>query len=156
MTDEEAIKEIIIQRHKAGIDKFFEEIVEKLKFVKNDKKECQEMTDEEIIKEFELFIKHSASEKVLDNVLDLISRQQAEIDKLKIEICALSEERITFPERLKIVKHARTETIKEFVERLIRNITMNNTNDGYLDYSVDYNCLIEDINDLVKEMTEGE
>lgn len=47
MTDEEAIKEILIQQHKAGINKSYEEIVEKLKFVKNDKKECQEMTEGE-------------------------------------------------------------------------------------------------------------
>lgn len=128
------------------------------------------MTDEEIIKAYEDKVNLIGSmtsvyfdEKdgldlyeVMSKTLDLINQQKAEIDKLKIEICALSEKRITFPERLKIVKHARVETIKEFVERLIRNITMNNTNDGYLDYSVDYNCLIEDINDLAKEMSESE
>ena len=42
--------------------------------------------------------------------------------------------------------------IKEFAEKLKYIITLNNTNDGYLDYSVDYNCLIEDIDELVKQM----
>lgn len=127
------------------------------------------MTDEEIIKALECCMKidcqncpayvtnnQSCKGIQIFDVVTLINRQKAEIDKLKIENCALSEKRITFPERLKIAKHARAETIKEFAERLIRNITMNNTNDGYLDYSVDYNCLIEDINDLTKEMSESE
>lgn len=41
------------------------------------------MTDNEIIEEFELFIKYSAPERLMDDVLDLINRQKAEIEKLK-------------------------------------------------------------------------
>ena len=46
----------------------------------------------------------------------------------------------------------RAKAIKEFAERLKMVVTINNTNDGYLDYAVDYNCLIEDIDNIVKEM----
>ena len=52
----------------------------------------------------------------------------------------------------KDVFNARVDAIREFAERLKANITINNTNDGYLDYAVDYNCLMEDIDDLVEEM----
>lgn len=48
---------------------------------------------------------------------------------------------------------AEVKVIKEFAERLKWTITLNNTHDGYLDYAVDYNCLMEDIDDLVNQMT---
>lgn len=41
------------------------------------------MTDNEIIKEFDLFLKYSAPEKLLNDVLDLINRQKAEIEEYK-------------------------------------------------------------------------
>lgn len=116
------------------------------------------MTDNEIIKALECCAKSnyfacsSCSQKQFlktckgvtpRDILDLINRQKAEIDKLKIEICALSEKRITFPERLKIVKHARECAIKEFANRLkkIKQMPLITNND---------------IDTLVKEMTESE
>jgi len=118
------------------------------------------MTDEEIIKALEccnnnqhcwlcvLKDREDDCYEILKYALDLINRQKAEIDKLKIENCALSEKRITFPERLKIVKHARTKSIKEFADRLIEK-KMQSTMDRRI-------CTTEMINNLVKEMTESE
>lgn len=60
--------------------------------------------------------------------LDLIKRKQTQMEQVK------------------------GEAVKEFAERLKMNITINNTSDGYLDCAVDYNCLIEDIDDIVEEM----
>lgn len=76
---------------------------------------------------------------------DFIDYQKAEIDKLKEE---LADARY-----LNTV--AESDGIKEFADGLKAIITINNTDEGYLDYSIDYNCLIEDIDALVKEMTEG-
>lgn len=72
----------------------------------------------------------------------IVEKQQAEIERLN---------NIKFGVDLSI-SSIKTEAIKEFAERLKANITINNTNDGYLDYAVDYNCLMEDIDDLKKEM----
>lgn len=41
------------------------------------------MTDEQIIKEFDLFLKYSAPEKLLNDVLELINRQKARIKELE-------------------------------------------------------------------------
>lgn len=79
------------------------------------------------------------------DALALINSQQAEVERLK-------KETDLFADIGKMYSEIRAEAVKEFAEKLIMNITINNTNDGYLDYAVDYNCLIEDIQDLVKEM----
>lgn len=118
------------------------------------------MTDNEIIKALECCIvegemmcnkcplESECAHYPLDDIkamyaLDLIKRQKTEIDKLKIEICALSQKRITFPERLKIVKHAREHAIKKFAERLkkLKQMPLITNND---------------IDNLVKEMTGDE
>lgn len=119
------------------------------------------MTDNEIIKALECCKATSCSicpcfknnlgivlcqSDLTNSALNLINRQKTEIDKLKIEICALSEKRITFPERLKIVKHAREHAIKEFAEKLKKEVDFVDTT----------RKLKQTINDLVKEMTEGE
>ena len=49
-------------------------------------------------------------------------------------------------------KNGYAKGVKEFALQLQANITINNTHDGYLDLAIDYGCLMEDINDLVKEM----
>lgn len=77
-----------------------------------------------------------------EKTLQIVEKQQAEIERLN---------NIKFGVDLSIGS-IKTEAIKEFAERLKVNITINNTNDGYLDYAVDYNCLMEDIDDLKKEM----
>ena len=45
-----------------------------------------------------------------------------------------------------------SDVIDEFVERLIQRVTENNTDEGYLDESIDYTCLMDDINELADEM----
>ncbi len=92
------------------------------------------------------------------DLLGLINRQKAEIEKLKSENEILSYNADNaFQEGLNECRELfepeiKSEAYKEFADRLKMNITINNTNDGYLDYSVDYHCLMEDIDDLVKEM----
>ena len=75
--------------------------------------------------------------------LDLINRQKAEIERLQKYNTDMAR------------KHY-NDGIRGFAERLKRDITINNTEDGCLIYSIDYGCLMEDIDNLVKEMTEGE
>lgn len=41
------------------------------------------------------------------------------------------------------------QAVREFAERLKTKITINNTDDGYLDEQIDYKCLIEDIDCLL-------
>lgn len=45
-----------------------------------------------------------------------------------------------------------SDVIDEFALRLIQTVTANNTNEGYLDESVDYAGLVEDIKQLADEM----
>lgn len=122
------------------------------------------MTDKDVIKALECCIKGNCfkdhcplsgdiidmeidkcTSKLSENALALINSQQAEVERLK-------KETDLFADIGKMYSEIRAEAVKEFAEKLIMNITINNTNDGYLDYAVDYNCLIEDIQDLVKEM----
>ena len=94
--------------------------------------------------------------RLLISALSLINRQKAEIERLNSWVVSLEDLCETKSTLLTDANWslltAKAEAIKEFAERLKINITMNNTNDGYLDYAVDYNCLIEDVDDLVKEM----
>ena len=131
--------------------------------------------------------------KLLEDSLDLINRQKAEIEEMKEENLilkqfingewvdckeiqeALSIDFATGLKRFDFSRNAEwcpaplcgqkittkfrlsdNKAIKEFAEKLKYIITLNNTNDGYLDYSVDYNCLMEDIDELVKEMESEE
>lgn len=120
------------------------------------------MTDNEIKKALEchtkedgvctgcpLFPDNACVHILTKSALDLINRQQAEIAKLEeyIDRCKSGEEYW-----VKCLLERPNEAVKEFAERLKMNITINNTSDGYLDCAVDYNCLIEDIDDLVEEM----
>ena len=45
-----------------------------------------------------------------------------------------------------------SDVIDEFVERIIQRVTENNTDEGYLDESIDYTCLMDDIKELAAEM----
>lgn len=117
----------------------------------------------------------------VETLISIINRQQAEIEDLNHSIDTLGrvkeqlkeilseteakyQKEITRLDALLVCKNkvirgleksfenAYDGAIKEFAERLKAVITINNTNDGYLDYAVDYNCLMEDIDNLVKEM----
>lgn len=115
-----------------------------------------------------------------DNALSLIQKQQKELSKYEnLKYCDLLQEneilrsqtlmddrynevkveleKLRFQNAILTAPVAliKSNAIKEFANRLKATITINNTNDGILDYSIDYNCLIEDIDNLVTEMTEG-
>lgn len=116
------------------------------------------MTDNDIINDLAYKVKHMETYDymLLPDIFRLINRQKAEIDKLKTDKQLLTQDDNANTAEINGLRRkletAKSEAIKEFAERLKRNITINNTNDGYLDYSVDYNCLMEDIDDVVKEM----
>ena len=44
-----------------------------------------------------------------------------------------------------------SDTAREIFQKLIYNITVNNTNDGYLSESIDYSSTIDDIKELAAE-----
>lgn len=44
-----------------------------------------------------------------------------------------------------------SDTAKEILQKLIYNITANNTNDGYLSESIDYSSTIDDIKELAAQ-----
>ena len=126
------------------------------------------MTDNEIIKAMQCVIGNDVScseciyQKALPfpscrrmcakNALDLINRQKAEIERLKKNIDGLN---IFTKNHIKVI---RLQSIKEFAERLKETITnaintYYNSNGGGYYLAED---TIEDIDNLVKEMTEGE
>ena len=84
------------------------------------------MTENEIIKEFEIFIKYGAPEELLNDVLNLINRKNAEIERLTVPkelidddfcgvVCEFAEE---------LIKKAKAEAIKEFWGKLKEQNTM--------------------------------
>lgn len=127
------------------------------------------MTDNEIIKAFELCLKcedfigcrecpainngHNTIPKcrlaLFNNALDLITRQQAEIERLKEFIV----------ETRRCDKEIKSEAVKEFAERL-KNEIINDTayacdstqHSGYYDYQIKIGDIPEYIDNLVKEM----
>ena len=118
------------------------------------------MTDNEIIKAFEHCCKgrdcrccayHGAfdcSRQVWLDVAAIIKRQRAEIEKLKIysENLDISQKHL-LNECAMARKTAKSEAIKEFAEQLKKRF-----------YLLDGRCVVDipQINNLVKEMTEGE
>lgn len=60
--------------------------------------------------------------------------------------------RLTRPEYWKAIKQAKAEAYKEFADKVRQVIVLNNTHDGYLVHDIDYNCLMEDIDDVLKEL----
>lgn len=44
-----------------------------------------------------------------------------------------------------------SDTVREVLQKLIYNITANNTNDGYLSESIDYSSTIDDIKELATQ-----
>ena len=108
------------------------------------------MTDNEIIKALEDEIERAnyiesyyidcVDIGVFQNVLDLINRQKAEIERLHIDLISIRSAANSYKKHYETVK---SEAIKEFAERLKESL------DGKTDPIDDY-----DIDDLVKEMTE--
>ena len=89
-------------------------------------------------------------DKLIQNYFELINRQKAEIEQLKFKNLALSQNRITMPERLEIVNNARDKAIREFATKLKQQVDFVHRPGGY---HVLFDA-IEVINVLVKEMTE--
>ena len=127
------------------------------------------MTDNEIIKALECCTANNRCDTcprlgmnccmnlLIRNALDLINRQKAEIERLEKERASTAE--YCLRKELKTeLKTAQSEIIKEFAERLKETIT-NAINTYYNSNSGGYYLaedVIEDIDDLVKEMTEVE
>ena len=90
--------------------------------------------------------KHRCSTLMLNAVSDLINRQKAEIERLKVDLefkCDSCENiKLSREEYRRLVLQAKSEAIKEFAEKLKEE------NKPWL------YARIEDIDNLVKEMTE--
>ena len=88
------------------------------------------------------------------NALDLINRQQAEIERLESKVKKLGKEQYDLCSQIvnlkDDVKYSKSEAIKEFAERL-KNATLPVTLGGKYKYDV---ITKEGIDNLVKEMTE--
>lgn len=75
---------------------------------------------------------------------------KSELEKLQVECLALKQKRLNLFERLDLIENARTKAITEFAERLKPKVDCEYGNKFYRD-----KCF-EEIDNLVKEMTEGE
>lgn len=108
-------------------------------------KNLKEITDNKIIRNTTCIISLS----FLGEILDFINRYKAEIGSLKQIIYEDSKEIIELHRRIVFwqenLRSSKSETIKEFAERLIR------TADGDDEYGT---VFVFNIEDLVKEMTE--
>ena len=94
--------------------------------------------------------------KTLKQAVDLIESQQAKINKLEKArqkqaylLCNLRGQKYELMNRISVIKN---EAYKEFADRIRQVIVLNNTHDGYLVHDIDYNCLMEDIDDVLKEL----
>lgn len=88
-----------------------------------------------------------------DRVFETLKNRVIELEELYED---LKEENLETIRRIKqAIKSARARGVREFAEKLKSTMTINNTSDGYLDYTIDYNSLMEDIDNLVEEMIEG-
>lgn len=94
--------------------------------------------------------------ETLKQAIDLIEGQQAKINKLEKArqkqaylLCNLKGQKYELMNRISVIKN---EAYKEFADRIRQVIVLNNTHDGYLVHDIDYNCLMEDIDDVLKEL----
>lgn len=94
--------------------------------------------------------------ETLKQAIDLIEGQQAKINKLEKArqkqaylSFNLRGQKYELMNRISVVKN---EAYKEFADRIRQVIVLNNTHDGYLVHDIDYNCLMEDIDDVLKEL----
>ncbi len=88
--------------------------------------------------------------KLPKNTISLINRQQAEIERLQTENRILSQKRVNLFERLEIIEKAKAEAIKEFAERLKKELINCPKIDigGYTYFPIGFSC----IDNLVTEM----
>lgn len=137
------------------------------------------MTDDEIIKALEhctgdgeisychkckIYDIDNCEQILCQNALDLINRQQAEIERLQSMCQTLAECRDeALRAGVKAVRNAKSKAIKEFADRLKVEIISDtaygcdcNQHSGYYDYKIKIGDIPEYIDNFVKEMTEVE
>lgn len=85
--------------------------------------------------------------QVANDVLDLINRQKAEIERLKSYKNLYEDSKAEYLETIKAIKNYKAEVIKAFAERLKENLECGLAYDGGILHHV--------IDKLAKEMTEG-
>ena len=115
------------------------------------------MTDNEIIKYLEQAIdEYDKNEISVSNIrldklsLDLIKRQQTDIDNLRADLKRVCAERDAHICTNNFIK---AQAIKEFAERLVYTLCINNEeNTEFFDYAY----TLETINNLVKELISDE
>ena len=125
------------------------------------------MTDNEIIKALEEYIKENEFEyfhsntmgqyRLIRGALTLINRLQAENEKLKYQVNRLKnyDEKRDISLHSRLIANARAEAIKGFAERLKENADTETYFDSYNGERFEYKIStvdVEDIDDLVKEM----
>lgn len=113
----------------------------------------KQFTDEQIIAFWGSLKEAAETDEVrnfLDDVLDLINRQKAEIIRLKGEVVTNN-----IMKTARIKKEAKSEAIKEFVERL-KEIIYTHMDRVDVDGVVVLTRIDNSIDNLVKEMTEEE
>lgn len=128
------------------------------------------MKDNEIIKALECCTNHNAldncdtcplcdygncQDTLIKYCSNTINRQKAEIEQLKFENLALSQKRITMFERIDVVNNARNKAIREFAKKLKKKSSSTKIYGAGVYYKKKY-ILPEAVDNLVKEMTEGE
>lgn len=78
-----------------------------------------------------------------------IKREQSARQKQAEHLVELQGQKYELMNRISVIKN---EAYKEFADRIRQVIVLNNTHDGYLVHDIDYNCLMEDIDDVLKEL----
>ncbi|MBQ7835505.1 MAG: hypothetical protein IJ385_06945 [Ruminiclostridium sp.] len=140
------------------------------------------MTDNEIIKALECHASHTdecddcpnveisssgCSEIMAENALDLINRQKAEIEKLRIQNAKLKkyftvkidDEKLEelfeqAADNIEInIKKVKSEAIREFAERLKKSI-LSQLGISTLEKTEAYHFCLDELDNIVKEMTE--
>lgn len=131
------------------------EVLKALEYCNADRNECDKCALQEECESNPFY------STIAKYALDLIKRQKKELEDIKDKkaiVFKLSEEQLSEVNEnlLKLVEYnerkIKAEAYKEFADRIRQVIVLNNTHDGYLVHDIDYNCLMEDIDDVLKEM----
>lgn len=106
------------------------------------------LTDSELIKALENKV-HGSDYACFEDyeILDLINRQKAEIEKLKGSTIVSN-----IMESQRIKREAKAEAYKEFATKIYQAFAVENTRDGYLDCTPNYTRLMECVDDVLKEL----
>lgn len=91
------------------------------------------------------------SDKSRESAMEVIQKQEAEIERLQTENRILSQKRMNLFERLEFIHKARAEAVKEFAERLKENVESYDVATGYK-ITIVHAVEEETIDNLVKEM----